>query len=360
MFSKSYRIGSVYDVPLRISRLWIVIFTIATYTLSRPAALEEYTKQVSPISPIEFTAPLFTSNLEYVLFGAVVVLGMYASVILHELGHVYGGRINGIDVVSVTLWVLGGVAQLAGEPTDARQEFELTIAGPLVSLFLALVGAGFAYLTIPLGYQHVVLFFILFTVVNAGMLLLNLIPAFPLDGGRLLRSVLTAVFNFEQGTSYATRVGKLIAITVFIGSVFHVHAMGVLLSGFVFFSARSENQRVQELVAAETPDNPLEKIDTNGSTFVLETPVTAMPIEQITSLIGTNGGKIGITITQTTDYIVVPEGEGDMYETIAANYDAEIIDASTFDSHVEALLTDSKPTGNSEETSDQSPTPTVN
>jgi len=244
MFTKQYRIGTIDDIPLHVSQLWIVVFLIATYTISRPAAVGEYMTVLTPFSPIEFTDPLFNSSIGFITFAAAVVLTLYTSVVLHELGHIYGARKNDVPVAGITLWVLGGAAKIEEQPVEARREFELTIAGPLVSLVLAVTAFALAYVTAPLGIPALVAYFLLAGFANTGMLLMNLVPAFPLDGGRLLRSALTALLDYKRATTYATRIGKLIAIGVFALSVAHLHIMGVLLSGFVFLAARSENKRV--------------------------------------------------------------------------------------------------------------------
>jgi len=356
MFTKQYRIGTIDDIPLHVSQLWIVVFLIATYTISRPAAVGEYMTVLTPFSPIEFTDPLFNSSIGFITFAAAVVLTLYTSVVLHELGHIYGARKNDVPVAGITLWVLGGAAKIEEQPVEARREFELTIAGPLVSLVLAVTAFALAYVTAPLGIPTLVAYFLLAGFANTGMLLMNLVPAFPLDGGRLLRSALTALLDYKRATTYATRIGKLIAIGVFALSVAHLHIMGVLLSGFVFLAARSENKRVEStMFNNDEPAVTHESINVTGSTFVLETELTTFTLHEITQILTAHNATVGMHAGDTTDYIVIPDGEHGMYRTIASNYDAEIITASTFATHLESLLMETRIASGGNKTGSETP-----
>src|SRR5207247_1110568 len=133
-------------------------------------------------------APTFPSYAYWVM-GLVAALAFFACIVLHELGHAVVGRSRGMRIRGITLFLFGGVAELEGEPATAETEFFMAIAGPAIS---AVLGSLFVFLT-WLGAHGdwpapVVLILGYLAFVNFLVLAFNLIPAFPLDGGRVLRS----------------------------------------------------------------------------------------------------------------------------------------------------------------------------
>ncbi len=191
---KSVRIGRLAGIPIGVQPLWLLIVGLITWSLGAVY----YPDQVAGIAPVSAYA-----------LGLLSALLLFASILLHELGHALVARRNGVEIEEIDLWLLGGVARMAGYPKTAGAELRFAIAGPAVTaviavLFgavaLALPGSAPAALRAVVEYQ---------AVVNAAILVFNLVPAFPLDGGRVARALVwMRTGNVERATEIAATVGR--------------------------------------------------------------------------------------------------------------------------------------------------------
>jgi Zn-dependent protease/predicted transcriptional regulator len=192
------------------------------------------------------------------IFGIVVTLLLFAIVVLHELGHSLVALRYGVPVKQIVLLPIGGVAQLARMPEKPVQEFAIAIAGPLVNVGLAVILAiiaplaGFALtmgnLTsniLDLARASLSSVFAYVFISNLFLAGFNLLPAFPMDGGRVLRAVLATRMNYTRATSIAVTIGQAIAWLLglygFLGGGFFM----VLIAIFIFVGASQEGQLVQ-------------------------------------------------------------------------------------------------------------------
>jgi Zn-dependent protease len=173
------------------------------------------------------------------ILGMVFLLAVFGSVLLHELGHALVARRYGIQTHRIVLLPIGGVAQLAGEPRSPRQEFWVALAGPLVNFALAV---GLTIVAAALGLSNFGLVHSLI-VANLSLGLFNLVPAFPMDGGRVLRALLSARMGEGRATQVAVHVGKSLAIAFAIVGLF-TNFMLVLIAAFVWIAATAEQRRV--------------------------------------------------------------------------------------------------------------------
>ena len=168
----SFQLGRIFGIRIGVNWSWLVVFTLIVWTLA------------SGIFPE--TNP----GLSKSAYGAMSVLAallFFTSLLLHELGHAVQARRERMEIVGITLWLFGGVAQFRGRFPSAGAELRIAIAGPLVSLAL---GAGFVALALaglPEAVDAVVAWL---GYTNLALLVFNLMPALPLDGGRVLRSLL--------------------------------------------------------------------------------------------------------------------------------------------------------------------------
>ena len=193
----AWEIGRALGIPIRVHASWFVVFGFVTWTLA------------TGYLPDELPG---LSAARYWSMGAMAALLLFVSVLLHELGHSYVAQRYRIPIGQITLFLFGGVAQMRTEPPTPRAEFLIAIAGPLVSFALGAVclGAAFAAEWLPLasGGQGFIVLGGLLAVVNVQLGLFNLIPGFPLDGGRALRAGLWAWGkNFQRATSQAALIG---------------------------------------------------------------------------------------------------------------------------------------------------------
>jgi Zn-dependent protease len=195
-------IGRVLGIPIGLDYSWFVIFGLLTWMLA------------GSYYPAEFKN---WPPLMYWLVGAATALMLFVSVLLHELGHSVVALRYKIPVRSITLFLFGGVAQIGAEPPSAVAEFLIAIAGPLVSLTLAVV----FYTVEPLvaGMEPLLGLAKYLAYINLALVLFNLIPGYPLDGGRVFRAIVWAITkNLRRATLIAANVGRFIAfVMIFIG-----------------------------------------------------------------------------------------------------------------------------------------------
>ncbi|TAK34372.1 MAG: site-2 protease family protein, partial [Lysobacteraceae bacterium] len=131
------------------------------------------------------------ADASYWIVGTISALVFLASILAHELGHAFVARRSGVEVRDITLWMLGGIARLGGLARTARAELRIALAGPVVSLAIALAAAMAAILTDALVTDELVVAALVWlAVINTALVLFNLIPAAPLDGGRVLSAIL--------------------------------------------------------------------------------------------------------------------------------------------------------------------------
>ena len=180
-----------------------------------------------------------------------LVLGVFLCVLLHELGHIFMARHFGVRTPDVILLPIGGVARLERMPSEPRQEFLIALAGPAVTLGIAaaLYGCLSAWGMHPTLLSTELDGSSLITAlmqVNVFLLLFNLIPAFPMDGGRVLRSLLAMRLGLLPATRIAARIGQCLAI---VAAVYAFQQEGetmlVLIAVFVFFGAGAELAAVE-------------------------------------------------------------------------------------------------------------------
>ena len=189
---------------------------------------------------ILFSSVIAGSGLAVALAKVVFVLAIFGCVLLHELGHALAARQFGIGTRDITLLPIGGVAALERMPRNPWQELWIAVAGPLVNvviaslLFLGLI-LGSVSTTSPLG-----IFLWPLAIANVILVVFNLVPAFPMDGGRILRSILAMFMEWVKATEIAVRVGKITAIGLGLFGLFSGNLMLVLVAMFVFFAAQSE------------------------------------------------------------------------------------------------------------------------
>jgi len=188
------------------------------------------------------------------LFGAVLTLLTFASVTLHELGHSVVAQAFGIPVKDITLYPIGGVARLGKRPKTPGQEFLIALAGPAVNVVLVLiigaVGVGL------FGSQSLVeamgnarneqptleTLFAMLVTSNAVLAIFNMVPALPMDGGRVLRAVLSWFIGAEKATGISAMIARVLAVGLFVLGVFF-NPMLIIIAMFVFSGAGQEVQQ---------------------------------------------------------------------------------------------------------------------
>ena len=196
-------------------------------------------------------------STESILFNLTFVIAVFFCVVLHELGHALTAKRFGVKTEKITLLPIGGMASFDKIPESPKQELLVVIAGPLVNVVIAIL----LYFIVPVeelfnqsftdAYEVFASFtfqnflFFLF-IVNVSLVLFNMIPAFPMDGGRLLRALLAMKMNRAKATQIAASIGQFIAaIFLLIGLLYNPFLIFIAL--FIFLGAYGENQMVQHL-----------------------------------------------------------------------------------------------------------------
>jgi Zn-dependent protease len=206
-------LGRIFNIPIGLDFSWFLIFTLITWSLA------------TSYFPLEFKGWPIT---EYWIVGAVTAVLFFVSVLLHELGHSVIAIRYKIPVRSITLFIFGGVAQIASEPPNAVAEFWIAIAGPLVSFSFAGLFAVMQILLTRLAPFLAAAQYLAY--INGVLGLFNLIPGFPLDGGRVFRALVwRATHDFQRATRIAATLGRGIAFLfillgvwqIFIGNLFN-------------------------------------------------------------------------------------------------------------------------------------------
>ncbi|HSD25447.1 MAG TPA: site-2 protease family protein [Solirubrobacterales bacterium] len=193
MFSGDLRIGRLAGIPISIHPLWLLIVGLITWSLGSAY----YPDEVSGIAPIAAYA-----------LGLASALLLFGSILLHELGHAVVARRYGVQIEGIELWLLGGVAKMKGAAHRPQDELRFALAGPAVTLLIAIVFWAAAALTRSAA-DALVALLAYQALINTAILVFNMLPAFPLDGGRVLRAILwERSGDIEQATARAARVGR--------------------------------------------------------------------------------------------------------------------------------------------------------
>lgn len=177
-------------------------------------------------------------------FSLALVLAAFGCVLLHEFGHALMARRFGIDTMDITLYPIGGVARLARMPRSPGAELMIALAGPAVNVALVAALAGLSALGMFEEAPVLASFAASLLLVNLFLGAFNLIPAFPMDGGRVLRALLSPAFGRSRATSIAAGLGQTLAIVFGIYSLLNGMIFQVFLAAFVYLAAGAERARV--------------------------------------------------------------------------------------------------------------------
>ncbi|MEX2536496.1 MAG: site-2 protease family protein [Trueperaceae bacterium] len=183
------------------------------------------------------------------ILGLIAALGLFTGVLIHELGHAVAARLYDVEVKEITLWFLGGVAQFEELPRQRGAEALVGIAGPLTSLLLAAL-SWLIWQFVPMGSGGLFVFSYL-TLTNVALALFNLLPALPLDGGRILRSLLALVVPYLQATRIAAGVSRVVALLLGLYGFLTFQLLLVVVAFFVYNAVRAETRYAAMTAALE-------------------------------------------------------------------------------------------------------------
>src|SRR5690606_18280419 len=197
-----------------------------------------YVSQLASLGVDVDPAPLQRGVSPYLL-GLVAAIGLFASVLVHEVGHAVVARRYGVKVKEIRLWFLGGVAQFEEMPRQRGAEAVVAIVGPITSIAVGALAWG-AMQRVEGGAALVLLSYL--AVTNIGLALFNLLPALPLDGGRVLRSLLSLAMPHLRATAVAVSVSGALAILLGVYGFVTTQLFLVILAFFIYNAGRAEGQ----------------------------------------------------------------------------------------------------------------------
>ncbi len=215
--------------------------------------MNSFRKILNPCLGVYFGVPLY-AHWSWMLFMFmllpslevfVLFIGVYLCVILHEYGHILAAKHLSIPVGKVTLYPLGGMATIEIAPNEPKEELFVTIMGPMVNMVLAGIFGGLVLLFSYEDWIYQYLYGLLY--INVMLVVFNLfIPAFPLDGGRVLRSFLARFMDYRRATWWAVRVGQLTCIALLVYAVVQGMIVMAFVMPLVALTAQAELTRVVE------------------------------------------------------------------------------------------------------------------
>jgi len=270
MFGKSISVLKLFGFQVKIDLSWLILGVLITWTLAQgvfPTYYEDF------------------STSTYWIMGIFGAVGLLISIVFHELWHSLIARRFGLPMKGITLFVFGGVAEMTEEPPSPKAEFFMALAGPISSVILAgvlfgvwfgLEGTGF-----PPAVLGVINYLALINLILAGF---NMLPAFPLDGGRVLRSILWAMKdNLKWATQVASKIGSGFGIALILFGVF-TFILGNIIGGVwmfvigMFLRGASQTSYQQLIIRRSLEGEPVEK-------FMKSDPVTVPPSLSLEDLI---------------------------------------------------------------------------
>jgi CBS domain-containing protein len=202
---------------------------------------------VSDIFGITIDSSLITQGYSPYLLGLIIACGLFFGVFVHELSHSMVARLAGIRIESITLLFFGGVASIEDKETDPRIEFRMALAGPAMSLLFGIVCVGLLYGTNVIISENppltglVMYIFGYLAILNILLCVFNLLPAFPMDGGRVLRSYLALRMPLHKATEIASTIGKGFAIIFGILGLIVFSPILILIAFFIYIGAGQES-----------------------------------------------------------------------------------------------------------------------
>ena len=292
MFKNAFDVFSFLGFKIRIDPSWLLIAALIIWSLSSsyfPGVLPGY------------------SDLEYIALGTLSMIGLFVSLVLHELSHSLVARRFGLKVGSITLFVFGGVAELESEPQSPKSEFWIAIAGPTMSFVLAALAWAIAQLIDAAGAPSPLrVVFEYLGLVNFILALFNLVPAFPLDGGRVFRALLWRIKgDILPATRTASTLGSMFGVFLIGSGVFSLFSTNIvagfwqILIGFFVIAASRGSYRKLQISAALKNHSVLslmsspvfcadadDTVDAVINDVILKRNVTLVPVIEDNHLLG--------------------------------------------------------------------------
>ena len=238
---KSFRIGTLFGIPIKLDLTFLLVLPLFAFLIGHQ--IEPVVDILNDTMDAGIDTDAVTGEYRHWGLGLAAAIGLFVGVLFHELGHALTARRYGYATESITLWLFGGLAALSEMPEDWKQEFNIAIAGPIVSILVG-VASYLLFVLTPVDVDGARFVLGYLAVLNVALAVFNMLPAFPMDGGRVLRALLARNRPYARATQQAANVGKFFAILMGIFGllVFNIILMGIAF--FIYIAAAGESQQV--------------------------------------------------------------------------------------------------------------------
>ncbi len=329
---RGVRIGSAFGIPVRLN--WTFLLVLPLFAAFIAWDLAQLVSLINGTLDATLDPARLTDGATPWLLGTASALGLFLGVLLHEFGHSLVALRYGYDIDSITLWLLGGVASFAESPEDWRHELLIAIAGPVVSVLVG-VGSLVAFVALPPGMDAGRFVLGYLAILNVALAAFNMLPGFPMDGGRVLRALLARNQPHAQATRQAAAVGKAFAFALGLFGLF-ANPFLILLAFFIYIAAAGEAEQTTLKAAFEgvtvrdvmTPRDALATV--SGDTTVQDLLTRMFDERHVGYPVVENGRLVGIVTlddvgavdeTERAAYLVRDVMSSDV-RTVGPNEDA--------------------------------------
>lgn len=240
----SLKIGRLFGIPIYLHFTFLLVIPLFAWIIG--SQIETTIQLLAQLFSVTIDPSLITQGLVPYLLGALVALGLFAGVLVHEIAHSLVAKKWGIRINNITLFLFGGVSSMEEGTPDPKVELPMALAGPLTSLGLGILSIGIIYL-IPLvvgspGVAGVLIFFFAYLgLLNVILFAFNLLPAFPMDGGRVLRAYLAQRMPVTRATRIASQIGKGFAVFFGIFGFLAFNPILIIIAFFIYIGASQES-----------------------------------------------------------------------------------------------------------------------
>ncbi len=240
----SFRIGTIYGIPVLLHWSFLLIIPFFAWIIGSQILLTS--ELIEQTFNIAINKSLIISGYTPYILGTIVALGLFLGVFIHEMAHSVLAKGKGIKINSITLLIFGGISSMEEQTPDPRIELPMALVGPLTSLAVGIICIGIMYLgdaviqNLPAAGVFVFIFGYL-GLLNVFLFAFNLLPAFPMDGGRVLRAWLARGMPLNRATRIAADVGKVFAVLFGLLGIFLLSPILILIAFFIYIGASQES-----------------------------------------------------------------------------------------------------------------------
>jgi Zn-dependent protease/CBS domain-containing protein len=270
---RGIRIGSAFGIPIKLDITFLIVLPLFAWLIGSDVG--NLATVLNGMFGSAMPVDALTAGSTPWLLGGAAATGLFLCVLLHEFGHSLVAMRYGYHIESITLWLFGGVARFTEMPENWKQEFTIAVAGPLVSVALGAL-SYLAFLVVPGALPTVQFVLAYLALTNVALAVFNMLPGFPMDGGRVLRALLARRRPHARATQIAAEVGKLFAVVLAIVGLF-ANLFLVALAFFIYIGASGEAQ--QTVMKAAFQDVTVGDIMTPASelqTVTADTSITTL------------------------------------------------------------------------------------